>query len=229
MRIQLSKLLIFFLLAIAGCKSPPDPIVRINYYKYFVMLPSDYEQQQSCPLILYLHGRNLVSEDIDTFKSYGLGRYADLHDDFPYVVVAPQTYEDWHPVGLNNVLNEVCENYHIDLNRIYCTGYSMGGHGTYLMAFEYPSRFAAIAPVAGWGIREKACKIKDIPVWIFHNIGDPVIPYALAQEMEQAIIECGGDVRVTTYNDNVHGGRDETYRNPDLYDWFLSHNRDGAK
>lgn len=93
------------------------------------------------------------------------------------------------------------------------------------MAFDYPTRFAAIAVVAGYGLPDKACVIKDLPVWIFHDKGDPVVPYYMAQNMEQALENCGGDVRFTTYDFNTHGITNEAYFKTELYEWFLSHTR----
>jgi len=218
-----SATIILLILIASGCKAPPKPTTYVVDYKYFVTLPKDYEQQESCPLILYLHGRSLGSSNIEFHKEYGIGKYAEEIQDFPFIIVAPQTSNEWRPDPLNNILKEVIKEYRVDEDRIYCSGYSLGGYGTFLMAFDYPSKFAAIAVVSGWGVPELACKIKDLPVWMFHDKGDPVVPYYMAQNMEQALENCGGDVRVTTYDSNSHGITNEAYFETELYEWFLSH------
>ena len=208
-----------------GCQSPPEPTLTIQSYNYHIMLPQNYYEQEKCPMILFLHGAGAGSVDINVFKSFGLGDYADAHEDFPFVVVAPQTMGDWIANVLNDVINAVVEQYNIDENRIYVTGFSMGGWGTFLVASEYPERFTAIAPVAGYGDPDQADKIKDVPVWMFHDVGDPVVSVEKSQAMFDALEAVGCDVELTLYYNYVHDAWHETYNNPELYEWFLSHER----
>jgi predicted peptidase len=163
--------------------------------------------------------------DIAEFNSYGMGDYANRTENFPFIIVAPQTSNDWYASLLDQTLNEIITAYSVDTNRIYLTGFSMGGWGTYLMATEYPTRFAAVAPVAGWWQSEDAYKLRDLPVWIFHDIGDTEVNYSFAQAMYDSLIAYGGDVRLTTYYNYVHNCWNETYADPALYDWFLSYQR----
>ena len=223
--ITISLFLCFWLFALVGCKSPPDPILTILAYQYITLLPDDYEQQASCPLIFFLHGRGGGDADVENFRLWGIGEYAEQHEDFPFIVVAPQTSGEWYVEPLDDILNEVIAEYKVDEDRIYVTGLSLGGYGTFLLSFAYPDRFAAIASVAGWGIPEEACKIADLPVWFFHDEGDPVVPFDWAQEMADSLVACGTDVRFTVYEDSTHDAWTEAYSNPELYDWFLSHER----
>jgi predicted peptidase len=103
---------------------------------------------------------------------------------------------------------------------------SLGGGATWHIASEYPERFAAIAPVCGWGSPAKACNLKDVPVWAFHGAKDKVIPVKGSKEMVQALKDCGGDAKLTVYPDTGHDSWTRTYDNPELYDWFLKHRRD---
>ncbi len=121
----------------------------------------------------------------------------------------------------------------VDTERIYLSGLSMGGNGTWHFAAAYPDRFAAIAPVCGWGdffagFPERVCLLKQVPVWAFHGAQDTVVPLAGSQVLVDKLQECGGDVRLTIYPDATHDSWTETYDNPELYTWFLSHTtRDG--
>jgi predicted peptidase len=209
------------LAALLGCQSPEDPTLEFSYW-YFVTLPENYEQVDKCPMILFLHGAGGATTSLAAYEWYGLGDYAKTHDDFPFVVVAPQTENGWlHPESIDEVLNKVQSEYKIDSERIYVTGFSMGGGGTFLTSFAFPHRFAAIAPVAGWGDSTKAASIAHLPVWIFHDSGDPDVPFDYSQQMYDALVAVGGNVRMTVYNNNVHDAWHETYANPELYAWFL--------
>ena len=211
--------LLFFIFI--GCQTPPEPTLTIESYKYFVILPNNYEQQDSCPAILFLHGRGGGTSSIENFNSYGLGQYAEQNTDFPFIIIAPQATDDWFTEPIDKILNSVSENYKVDQSRLYCTGYSLGGNAAFRLAVEYPDRFAALALVAGWGDTEDACEIKDVPVWIFHDSNDPVVPYSWALELETALVNCGGTVNFTTYQTDSHSYYNEAYFNPELYSWFL--------
>ena len=225
MRIRFPGILVILFFITLACKAPPKPTLKIDSYNYFLMLPENYESEESYPLILFLHGRNSGTTDLNTFKSYGIGKYAEQISDFPFIIVAPQSSDDWQTQPLVNLLSTISVNYKVDTNRIYCTGFSLGGNGTYQMAFDRPDIFAAIAPVAGWYETEDVSIIKDIPVWIFHDKGDPIVVYSFAQNMKESLEQVGGNVKLTTYENYSHSGREETYSNPELYSWFLSHTR----
>ncbi len=115
------------------------------------------------------------------------------------------------------------EKYNVDKNRIYVTGLSMGGYGTWSLAMEYPYRFAAIAPICGAGNERIACRLKDTPVWAFHGAKDNVVPISGDQKLIDELKKCGGDIKFTIYPNANHDSWTETYNNPKLYDWLLSH------
>jgi predicted peptidase len=112
----------------------------------------------------------------------------------------------------------------VDKNRIYVTGLSMGGQGTWTLALSQPNRFAAIAPVCGWTDSWEVCKISRIPTWVFHGAKDNVVPVTESQEMVKALENCGAkEVKLTIYPEANHDSWTETYNNPELYNWLLSH------
>jgi predicted peptidase len=224
----LSKRILFLLIGfviLSGCKNmPPEPSVIITNYNYFLVLPDNYNLVDKCPLILFLHGASGGSAEIETFKSYGLGNYADAHPNFPFVVLAPQSPHEWFAEPLDDLLNQICQKYKIDTERIYMTGFSLGGFGSFYMAFEFPERFAAIAPVCGWGWPDQAWKISHLPVWMFHNDGDPEISVNYSHDMYDALVAAGNtEVKLTIYDSDSHNAWTRAYSDSSLYNWFLSH------
>ena len=127
----------------------------------------------------------------------------------------------WNTDILSALLDEIEENYRVDKNRIYVTGLSMGGHGTWSLAIAQPNRFAAIAPVCGWSVPSVACTIKDIPIWVFHGAKDVVVPIAASEQMVEKLKSCGANVKFTVYPEANHDAWTETYNNEELYKWFL--------
>ncbi len=113
----------------------------------------------------------------------------------------------------------------MDTERIYLTGLSMGGYGTWALAAKYPERFAAIVPICGGGKRFMARSLKDIPVWAFHGAKDNVVPLKESVKMVNAVKALGGNARLTVYPDAGHDSWTETYRNKELYSWFLGHRK----
>jgi predicted peptidase len=126
---------------------------------------------------------------------------------------------------LINLLDDIVSRYNVDTERIYLTGLSMGGYGTWTLAAAYPQRFAAIAPICGGGERYMADKFKNVPVWAFHGAKDNVVPPVKSEEMVNAINARGGNARLTVYPDAAHDSWTATYDNPELYDWFLKHRK----
>jgi len=124
------------------------------------------------------------------------------------------------------LLKDVSKKYRIDENRIYVTGLSMGGYGTWDLAIKYPNRFAAIAPVCGGGDPTKASVLKDLPIWVFHGAKDEVVTLDKSQVMVDAIEKTGGSVKFTIYPEANHDSWTETYNNPELYEWFLAQSRE---
>ena len=127
----------------------------------------------------------------------------------------------------------------IDENtRIYLTGLSMGGYGTWTLGAAYPDKFAAIAPICGGGEtitvllsgRSKKPALNSLGVWAFHGGKDNVVPVSESERMVDAMKKAGcQDVKLTVYPEANHDSWTATYNNPELYDWFLKHERKAAK
>ena len=126
------------------------------------------------------------------------------------------------------LIDHIAENYSIDTTRIYLTGLSMGGYGTWQISHEYPERFAAIVPVCGGGLFVSPYfmeRLKDLPVWAFHDKGDDVIPYQDSVSMVEGVNAAGGSAKLTTFNEGQHDAWSEAYNNNELYDWLLQHSK----
>jgi len=199
---------------------------------YLLYLPDDYEKSDKpFPLILFLHGAGESGSPLAKVKQHGPPKLIASGKSFPFIVVSPQSPGGgWSPVILNALLDEIEASYRVDKSRVYLTGLSMGGGGTWTLAAANPERFAAIAPVCGafrapQGGKAAATRIKDIPVWAFHGAKDRTVPIAQSETMVKALKELGADVTFTVYPDADHDSWTETYDNPKLYEWFLSHTK----
>jgi len=197
--------------------------------RYLFYLPQDYYQNrdQDYPLMLFLHGAGERGNTLDLVKKHGPPKLAAAGENFPFIIVSPQCREktSWKARPLKKLLDQITRRYRVDRTRIYLTGLSMGGFGTWALAAAYPEYFAAMAPICGSGDPETAPRLTGIPVWAFHGAKDSVVPLENQQGMVDALKAAGGQVRFTIYPEAGHDSWTETYENPDLYTWFLSHRK----
>ncbi|MBM3211979.1 phospholipase [Candidatus Poribacteria bacterium] len=196
---------------------------------YLLYLPEGYNEDhdKKWPLILFLHGAGERGSDLNLVKVHGIPKIVEQREDFPFIAVSPQCPKNsWWTAemeALNALLDDVIAKNAVDTQRIYLTGLSMGGYGTWALATAYPERFAAIAPICGGGDSEKACVLKDIPAWVFHGEKDNVVRPEESKKMVKALEDCGGNAKLTMYPEAGHDSWTETYNNPELYEWFLKH------
>jgi predicted peptidase len=202
--------------------------VKINY---LLFLPADYgKTDKTWPLILFLHGAGESGNDLAKVKTHGPPKIVETKKDFPFIVVSPQSAgRGWDVETLRALLDDVAANYRVDKDRIYLTGLSMGGFGTWSLAAAYPNHFAAIVPICGGGNPADAKRLKGLSIWVFHGGKDPVVPVERSEAMVKALQQVGADVKLTVYPDAVHDSWTETYDNPELYKWLLEHKRSAAK
>ncbi len=203
-------------------------VTKVVRYPYLLFLPQGYgEIPKEWPMIFFLHGAGERGDDVELVKKHGPPKIVEESLDFPFVVLSPQCPEEkwWSPDSLIVLLDEIVSKYAIDEERIYLTGLSMGGFGTWSLACEYPERFAAAVPICGGGIPYRTRNMVNIPTWVFHGAKDAVVPLEESEDMVKALTKYGGDVRLTVYPEAGHDSWTETYNNPDLYQWFLSHRR----
>ena len=212
----------------AGQQKPAamDRTIKVTM-KYLIYLPKDYNQKAAWPLMLFLHGSGERGDDLDLVKKHGPPKLIEAGKQFPFIVVSPQCPKgkSWEPYELTALLDEIGEKYKVDQDRIYVTGLSMGGFGTWSLASHSPNRFAAIVPICGGGDPSRIKRIVHIPVWVFHGAKDPAVPLEMAQKMVDAVKKNGGNPKFTIYPEAGHDSWTAAYNTPELYEWLLQQKR----
>ena len=197
---------------------------------YLLYLPQGYDTKKTdWPLLVFLHGVGERGDDLELVKQHGPPKLVAAGKNLPFIIVSPQCPERlWWPSITGKVMaliDETVENYDVDESRIYLTGLSMGGYGTWAIGCTYPERFAAIAPVCGGGKTFVAECLKSMPVWAFHGANDLVVSPGESKEMVDAINKAGGNAKMTIYPNTGHDSWTKTYNNEELYSWLLSHSK----
>jgi predicted peptidase len=196
--------------------------------KYYVFVPFDYKGDKEYPVILFLHGAGSTGDDGEKQVKGGLAAAIRKKEKtFPFIAVFPQAQKKgWGAKGEDGkravaILDEVCKAYKCNPKKVYLTGLSMGGFGTWSLAAAYPERWAAIAPICGGGDPKTAAKIKDIPCWCFHGDADPTVKVERSREMIKALKDAGGSPRYDEYPGVGHNSWDRAYATAELYEWML--------
>lgn len=209
---------------------------------YLEYLPDGYKSNSNkYPVVISLHGigeRGTSSSDPEIVKAgvmkvanVSLAKYIKYGQKYPFIVISPQlksSYGTWPPDYVMSVINHVKKTLRIDERRIYLTGLSLGGYGTWKTAGAYPSVFAAIAPICSGGSDLKnACKIagEDMGIWAFHGDKDSVVPYTVSTKMVNAINNCSPKpnplAKMTIYPGMSHGIWDKAYKTSGVLDWMM--------
>ena len=200
--------------------------IRLNYYLY---LPDDYEKRprNRWPVILFLHGSGESGIDLDKIKVHGPPKEIENGRKLPFIVVSPQSPDSWYwdPYPLLGLLDEIEAKYRVDKDRIYLTGLSMGGRGSYRLAALAPDRFAAVAPIAGGANPIYAPALKNLPIWATHGAKDQSVPIAEDQGIVDALKALNADVKFTVVAEGGHDVWSDVYAGTEIYDWFLAHKR----
>lgn len=234
-----------------GAATPPPPVTEVvdtgNFQRqqtgvtfrkvtnpksitdYVLQIPATYNDQKTkrWPVIIFLHGIGARGSDPARVKNEGLAAIASRDANFPFIVVSPQCKDGgwWDVQGLETVLAEALK-LNVDTNRIYLTGLSMGGFGTWDWAAAAPGKFAAAVPICGGGTPAKACNMKNLPIWAFHNADDPTVNVLTTRDMVKAVKDCGSTV--IKYTENPTGGHDawtKAYTDPALFAWLNQQKR----
>jgi len=220
-------------------------------YRYSVYVPRDFSRDRKWPVLLFLHGSGERGHEGLRPESIGLGPAIRWYPPrFPGLAVFPQCPDDSSWIGepadaALAALDSTAAEFGGDPEREYLTGLSMGGYGTWYLAYYHPHRFAAIVPVCS-GITTlpndpdhdvfqlpatvgaadpyavAAAGVSRIPCWIFHGAKDDAVPVAEARRMHAALQQLGSEVRYTEFPDLGHGCWDQAYGGDDLWQWLLS-------
>jgi predicted peptidase len=225
---------------------------KTETYNFLVHLPPRYHSatKHKYPLILFLHGSGERGDDVSKVAVHGppklllnparlsAAERATVPYLEPFIVISPQcpANQRWDNDTLLALLDQFIEKTEsVDTNRVYLTGLSMGGYGTWSLGLRNPHRFAAIAPICGggeridvmMGSRAKPAEFKSLGIWAFHGAKDVTVPLAESERMIEALKKGGvKDAQLTVYPEAGHDSWTETYANPKLYEWFLQHRRE---
>lgn len=194
--------------------------------KYVVHVPPGYTGSRVWPAILYLHGIGERGSDGRKQCSIGIGpAIVEYGKPFPFFVMFPQciAFDRTDDDLALAILDKTCDEYRIDHARVYLTGLSMGGAGTWRLATRHPERFAAIAPICGWSRVRQAASLVHTPVWCFHGDADPVVPVTESRRMIAALKALGIRPKYTEYPGVLHNSWDRAYGTRALYTWLLRH------
>jgi predicted peptidase len=195
---------------------------------YVVFVPHDYDGSKAVPVILFLHGAGETKGRGGEPAKVGIGPAIKKQEKtFPFLTVIPQSQKGgWQANTAEGkralaILDDVTKSYtKCDPDRVYLTGLSMGGYGTWSIAAAHPKRWAAIAPVCGGGDPKDAEKIKDIPTWVFHGDKDTAVKVERSREMVDAIKKAGGTPKYTEYPGVGHNSWDAAYGEKEFFPWL---------
>lgn len=194
---------------------------------YLLSLPADYGKSKKLwPLVLFLHGSGESGSDLAKVKIHDPPKLVESNGPFPFILVSPQSPgRGWNPDVLNALLETLIKQYRVDKDRVYLTGLSMGGYGTWMLAAAHPEKFAAIAPICGGGSPADAKALAKLPIWVFHGAKDNTVPLRHSEEMVEALKAAGGNPKFTVYPDAGHDSWTATYNDPEFYIWLLAQKR----
>ena len=214
---------------------------------YRMMKPVKINNSEKYPLVLFLHGAGERGNDNNIQLVNGVKNFASeqIRKTYPCYVIAPQCAEGfrWVEVPWNllshkqpekpsvyldlsmKLIDSLIKNLNIDTNRIYITGLSMGGFGTWDAISRYPNKFVAAIPICGGGDTAKTELIKNVAIWAFHGENDKVVKVSRSRDMISAIKRAGGTPKYTEYPNTGHDAYTKTYKNIDLYKWLFSQSK----
>jgi predicted peptidase len=200
-------------------------------YEYLLALPEGYAAapDKRWPLIVFLHGSGERGDNLEAVKKHGPPKLLTEGKALPAIVVSPQcpAQQIWNPYGVKALVDALVKSHRVDTDRIYLTGLSMGGFGTWETAMEYPDTFAALVPICGGtGVRfVMADRIKNIPEWIFHGAKDPVVSPKFSEQMFGLLKKLGTDVQLTIYPEAQHDSWTQAYQTEELWTWLFAQKR----
>lgn len=204
-----------------------DRYFNFNYVKY---LPKDYDETKKYPLVFFLHGAGERGDDLDVASKHGFMKHVrESGKEYPFIFIGPQCpfekYWGCYTESLLAFLDYICETLPVDRDRIYLTGLSMGGTGTWMLAMAAPERFAAIAPVCGSGIYWYGRVLSNIPVYMYHGDCDETVPIQESVNMLKAINKNGGNAQLQICYGVGHNAWNQAYGGDELANWLLSHKK----
>lgn len=195
---------------------------------YLIDYPENFDENKKYPVIIFLHGAGSRGENTEALNKNPYFKITKTHKNFPFITFAPLCSENtWFDMfeTLKKLVYDISERNYVDKNRIYGMGPSMGGYGMWQLAMSLPDIFAAIVPICGGGMYWNAGRLANTPVWAFHGGKDGCVKCEESKKMVDAVIERGGDARLTIYPENGHDSWSDTYENYEVFEWLLSNTK----
>lgn len=236
---------------VATAKDPPMSEKHVfedrgRKLPYRLLKPLKIEDGKKYPLVVFLHGAGERGTDNEKQLVHGVPQFAANLEKYPCFLIAPQCPDgkrwvevDWsadshtqpkEPGEVGRLTLALVEKsiqaLPVDRKRVYLTGLSMGGYGTWDLLARRPDLFAAAAPVCGGADEATARKIKAIPIWAFHGGKDTTVQPARSRNMIAALKKAGGHPKYTEYPDVGHNSWDNAYRDPELFRWLFAQKKD---
>jgi predicted peptidase len=251
---KLAQFVFLIAFILLGIITPANSQPSLFSYEKFVnakgevlnyrQLVSDYAEGVKYPLVIFLHGSGERGSDNEAQLKWGVANFAtdQVMKMHPAIVIAPQCPENqqWAHFSDNlklertpsasmklliELIQDAISKMPVDTNRIYITGLSMGGFGTFDAISRYPDLFAAAVPVCGGGDISKAPSFKHIPMWIFHGALDGAVSPVLSQNMVKALTDAGGHPGYTQYPEAGHFSWIGAYSDPMMIEWLFSQHK----
>jgi predicted peptidase len=241
------------LLATQGTPAKDPPMLEKQTFddgerklRYRLLRPPKVADGKKYPLVVFLHGAGERGSDNEKQLVHGVPQFVANLEKYPCILIAPQCPDgkkwvevDWSAdshtqpkepgeVGRLTLalIEKSIKELPVDPKRVYITGLSMGGYGTWDLLARRPDLFAAAAPVCGGADEATATKIKDIPIWAFHGAKDTGVKPARSRNMIAALRKAGGKPNYTEYPDVGHNSWDNAYRDPELFKWLFAQKKD---
>ncbi len=222
-------LLIFFLITLQSFAQLQAFRNRDEHaYNFWLDIPIEYQKSDTVvPAIVFLHGRSLSGNNLESVKRYGVLNEVIKRRRVPALVVAPQcpAGQQWNPDKVMKLISYLKQNFRVDTNRIYLTGMSMGGYGVLHFTGKYPGQVAAAVALCGGGKTEDSLALSSRPIWIMHGRQDRAVSYLESEKIVNSIrnVNGGQNLKYSLYPSLGHRELARFFMMDELYDWIFSY------
>ena len=200
--------------------------LKLGKLTYLVKYPEGFSKDGKYPILIYLHGAGSRGKTTETLRNNPFFQLTAKLEGFPFVCVVPLCSENtWFDLfeHLQDLVKEVAKLPYANEKKIYLTGVSMGGYGTWQLAMSIPEYFAAIVPICGGGMYWNTGRLANVPVWAFHGGVDGCVLPRESEKLVEAVNKAGGNAKLTIYPEAGHDSWTPTYTNPEVFAWLLEH------
>jgi predicted peptidase len=227
--------------------------INSNTYGYRVFVPKNRQPNQKLPVMLYLHGSDERGDDNEAQIKNFEKLIGENPQNFQFIIVFPQCRRNTFWAGemteqATKALDQTIAEFDGDANRLYLSGFSLGGFGVWQTAILYPKKFAALVPMSGRVLprldknsKERdallpeqialdespepykaiAEKIENVPIWVFHGKDDNIVPIGQSRKIVEALRKLGSEnINVTEYENTGHLTIDKALNEPQLFEWL---------